>query len=321
MRVLSLTDLPCADHPGHVVTIGSFDGIHVAHQAILRELRSLARRLGVPSAVVTFRVPPKYFIRKEPPALLTTWEERVPLYRRFGVHEVLLLDFDDALMDTPADVFLHRFLVQGLRARWVVIGFNHRFGRNREGGPEFLARYVEPFNFGLTLLPPLTVDGLVVSSSMIRKLLREGQVARAARLLGYFYTVRGRVYADRGLGARTLVPTANVRVPPEKLLPAPGVYAVFLRVGRQRYPAVANLGTSPTVQERSHPVLEVHVPGHHLPLVRRTVEVAFVERLRGERRFPDLRALREQIQRDIETALTLLAGVQDPAKGPENTSD
>ncbi len=312
MRVLRTADLPCRAHPGHVVTIGSFDGLHVAHQAILREMKALARRLGLPPVVVTFRIPPKYFIRKEPPELLTTWEERVPLYRRFGVQEVLLLDFDDALMDTPADVFLHQFLVQGLRTRWVVIGFNHRFGRNREGGPEFLARYVEPFNFGLTLLPPLQVDGLVVSSSVIRKLLRQGQVAQAARLLGYPYTVRGRVYADRGLGSEALVPTANVAVPPEKLLPAPGVYAVYLKVGRNRYPAVANLGTSPTVKERSQPVLEVHVPGQSLRLVRRLVEVAFVQRIRDEQRFPSLAALREQIQRDIEVALQTLARAKVP---------
>ena len=315
MRILKPSDLPCSEHSGHVVTIGSFDGLHVAHQAILREMQALSRRLGVPSVVVTFRVPPKYFIRKEPPQLLTTWEERVPLYRRFRVQEVLLLDFDEALMDTPADVFLHQFLVQGLRARWVVIGFNHRFGRNREGGPEFLARYVEPFDFGLTLLPPLKVDGLVVSSSVIRKLLRRGEVARAARLLGYFYTVEGRVYADRGLGHRALVPTANLAVPPEKLLPAPGVYAVFLQVGRRRYPAVANLGVSPTVQERSRPVLEVHVPGHSLQLEGRRVRVAFVERLREEQRFPSLEALRKQIQEDTQRALAILQRVDSLRSG------
>ncbi len=315
MRILKPSDLPCSEHPGHVVTIGSFDGLHVAHQAILREMQALSRRLGVPSVVVTFRVPPKYFIRKETPQLLTTWEERVPLYRRFRVQEVLLLDFDEALMDTPADVFLHQSLVQGLRARWVVIGFNHRFGRNREGGPEFLARYVEPFDFGLTLLPPLKVDGLVVSSSVIRKLLRRGEVARAARLLGYFYTVEGRVYADRGLGHRALVPTANLAVPPEKLLPAPGVYAVFLQVGRRRYPAVANLGVSPTVQERSRPVLEVHVPGHSLQLEGRRVRVAFVERLREEQRFPSLEALRKQIQEDTQRALAILQRVDSLRSG------
>ncbi len=313
MRVLSPSELPCTLHRGHVVTIGSFDGLHVAHQALLREMVARSRRMGIPSVVVTFRVPPKYFIRREPPRLLTTWEERLPLYRKLRVQEILLLDFDEALMDTPADVFLHQFLVQGLQARWVVIGFNHRFGRNREGGPEFLARYVEPFQFGLTLLPPLKVDGLVVSSSVIRKLVQEGAVDRAARLLGYFYTIHGRVYADRGLGQKTLVPTANIAPPPEKLLPASGVYAVFLRVGRTRYPAVANLGVSPTLQERQQPVLEVHVPHQQVNLVGRKVAVEFVARLRGEQRFPDVDSLRKQIQKDIEQALHLLKEVRGPS--------
>ncbi len=312
MRVLRLSDLPCADHAGHVVTIGSFDGLHIAHQAILREVQRVSRRLGIPSVVVTFRIPPKFLIRRQPPQLLTTWEERVPLYRRLRVREVLLLDFDEALRDTSAEAFLRRVIVEGLRARWVVIGFNHRFGRGREGGPEFLARRVEPFNFGLTVLPPLRVDGLVVSSSTIRDLLRQGRVAQARRLLGYAYRVRGRVYADRGLGRRVLVPTANVDVPPEKLLPAPGVYAVFLRVGRRPYPAVANLGVSPTVEERPRPVLEVHVPGEHLRLEGHAVEVVFVDRIRGERRFPTLQDLKEQIRRDVQEALERLQTVEVP---------
>lgn len=299
MKVYRTFAHPCR-HEGHITTVGGFDGVHKGHQRILQEMTRLKEELQLPTLVVTFEVPPKFRIENRPPELLTTVDEKLELLETAGVDEVVLLAFDDRIRNTPAAEFLEHYLLRELRSRWIVLGYNHRFGKGREGSPAFLAERVETLGFGLTLIPPWTHKGIPASSSNIRRLLKAGQVTDAAALLGRPYTVRGKVVRGRDLGKRLGFPTANLDVPPEKLLPADGVYAVRVRWQNHPYWGAANLGVAPTTGPNQPRRLEVHLLNFdHQSLYNETLEVEFLRFLRHEQRFESLDALKAQIQQDL----------------------
>ncbi len=299
---------PC-HHSGHITTVGGFDGVHIGHQRILQEMAHLKGALGVPTLVVTFEVPPKFIIEERTPNLLTTVNEKLALLEASGVDEVVLLEFNEALRNTTASEFLERILLEELRSQWIVLGFNHRFGKGREGTPAFLAERVETLGFGLTLIPPLKYKGIPASSSNIRRLLKEGKVEDAAALLGRPYAVSGTVVEGRKAGKLLGFPTANLQVPPEKLLPADGVYAVRVRWQGRSFWGAANLGTAPTFGPDHPRQLEVHILNfNHQSLYGQEIEVEFLRFIRKEQRFESVEALRAQIERD-------LAAVRDLAKG------
>lgn len=274
-----------------VVAVGSFDGVHLGHQHLLRQALAEAKTLKEPLLVYTFDPPTKVFTRGE--GFLMDLQEKVEALRGVGVELILAVPFNEEFARRPPEAFLED--LRALQASRVYVGEDFRFGRGRAGGPEALER-VAPTR----VVPLLSLGGEAVKSSRIRALLKEGKVEEARHLLGRPYGAYGVVVEGDRMGRRLGFPTANLAVHPLKVLP-PGVYAVEAEGAFGRYKGVANVGTRPTLggEERR---LEVHLLGFAGELYGEEVRVRFLKRLREERRFPSLEALKAQIAQDVEAA-------------------
>ena len=274
-----------------VVAVGSFDGVHLGHQYLLRQALSEAKTLKAPLLVYTFDPPTKVFTRGE--GFLMDLQEKVEALREVGVELILAVPFNEEFARRPPEAFLED--LRALQASRIYVGEDFRFGQGRAGGPEALER-VAPTR----VVPLLSLGGEAVKSSRIRALLREGRVEEARHLLGRLYGAYGVVVEGDRMGRRLGFPTANLAVHPLKVLP-PGVFAVEAEGAFGRYKGVANVGTRPTRggEERR---LEVHLLGFAGELYGEEVRVRFLKRLREERRFPSLEALRAQIAEDVAEA-------------------
>ncbi|MFA5110681.1 MAG: bifunctional riboflavin kinase/FAD synthetase [Desulfobaccales bacterium] len=290
-----------------VVTIGNFDGVHLGHRAILGLVVQRARELGGQAVAVTFDPHPVKLLRPEINLpLLTTQEQKLRLLSASRLDAVVVLPFTEEFAALPARDFVRQYFFERLRAREVVVGHDYCFGRGREGNIDLLKEMGETYGFTVQVVWAVEVDRAVVSSSLIRALLRLGKVTEAGRLLGRPYGVAGRVIQGKGRGAKLLgVPTANILTPNE-LMPSSGIYAVWVRRGEEILPGVANIGTCPTF-DNSELSLEVHLMEFSGDLYGENLEVQFVTRLREEQRFPSLEALAAQIHADIAAARQALA--------------
>ena len=294
------------------LALGTFDGLHNGHRAVIDVLRRLSEGDAGEAVVTTFDPHPLTVVA--PPAepfLLTTLEERIELLKTTGIDTLVIVRFDQHLRMLAAQAWLER-IEQSLHPRRVVISSTHAFGHNREGDPAMLQRWAVPRGVDVAIVPAVTDDGTVVSSTAVRARLRDGDVRTAGRWLGRWYTVRGTVVAGAGRGRQLGVPTANLAVASGKLIPAHGVYAAYATVGQATYLAAVNIGVRPTFGGDS-PAVEAHLIDVEIALYGRTLELAFVERLRPERRFPDAAALRAQLTGDIDSARRILAERQPEA--------
>lgn len=304
--------LPLEGYPGAVVSIGVFDGVHLGHQAILAaNVRQSAER-GLRPSVVTFRHHPKQVLLGRAPRTLTSLPHRLELFRRAGIEHTLALAFDEELRETPAEVFVRRILEGALGARHYVLGFDSKFGRNREGGPELLQRLGYPVD----VVPQVVVDKRAVSSSAIREAVELGDLEGAARMLGRPVSVLGRVVRGDALGRTLGFPTANLDLEHE-LHPPPGVYACRARLldgDVHPRPAVTNIGVRPTVGggTPAEPRIEVHLLDFEGDLYDQSLEVEFARALRPERRFEGMEELRAQIGRDVAAAREVLGPGENP---------
>lgn len=316
----SAADLPAPTRAGSVVSVGVFDGVHLGHREILRRNVERARSLGARSTVVTFAQHPKSVLLGRAPRTLTSLEHRLELFRRAGIEHTVALTFDEALRRIPAAEFARSFLGDRLAARTLVLGFDSKLGREREGTPEFL----RALGFDVEVVEQVIVGGRAVSSTAIREAVELGDLEGAARMLGRRVAVYGEVVRGKQLGRTLGFPTANLDLHHE-LRPPNGVYAGWARptgpdeaapegstphgaVNGERWPAVANIGVRPTItgDRPELPLVEVHLLGFEGDLYGRSIELEFVARLRDEQRFPDVGALRRQIQADVERARALL---------------
>jgi riboflavin kinase / FMN adenylyltransferase len=308
-----------AEHRGCAVTIGTFDGVHVGHVAMIARLREHARRLGVPATLVTFEPTPReYLDPTNAPARLTRLRERLPLFARAGVERCIVLRFDEHLRSVHGAEFVERLLDRRLGARAVMVGHDFRFGYKGEADVEALRAAAPAHGFELDVLAPVMIDGERVSSSGVRTALAAGDLDRAARWLGRRYSMQGRVIEGERLGRKLGFPTANLGMH-RRVAPLTGIFAVRVHVGAPHpsslaagagrgsgLPGVASLGTRPTVDGREL-LLEAHVFDFDGDLYRRHIEVEFVRRLREERRFESLDALVAQMHEDARAARAALS--------------
>lgn len=293
--------------PGTVATIGNFDGVHLGHQHLIRTLACRGERLGWPVTVVLFEPQPlEYFFRERAPARLTRLREKLVRLKDLPVDQVLLLRFNRRLATLPAWDFIERVLAKGLGVRYLVVGDDFRFGRNREGDFALLEAAGVRYRFEVSAAPTFELDGMRVSSTRIREALEQEDMALAQRMLGRTYSMCGRVIAGRRRGRDLGFPTANLD-PQRRKSPISGVFAVTVKgVADQPWPGVANVGVRPTVEKGSKVLLEVHLFDFEGDLYDRYLEVFFHHKLRDEMRFASVAALREQIQKDVAKARKLL---------------
>jgi riboflavin kinase/FMN adenylyltransferase len=294
-------DLPhrLPDSPQYpVVTIGVFDGVHRGHQKILDTALGVAA--GRPVAVVTFDPHPRAVLG---PAkrhrLLSPLPERLMLLAQWPVAAVGVLRFDQTIARQSYRDFVRQTLVEGMGAQVLVLGYNVRLGHQREGTPERLAALGQELGFAVELVAAVEVDGEVVSSTSIRHRLDGGDVEGAARLLGRPYALLGTVVRGQGRGRTLGLPTANLEVSPEKLVPSHGVYAVRTRFGDRVVSGALNIGTVPTFQDEGRRSVEVHLLDWEGDLYGSHLRLEFLSRLRDEQRFPDAAALLAAVRADL----------------------
>ena len=283
------------------LTVGNFDGLHLGHQELLRGVVDRARQAGLLAVAVTFDPHPTKLIRPaEAPPLIATLAQRLRGIEQLGVDAALVLRFDRAFSELSPENFLRTLLVDTLQMQLIRVGENFRFGYRHAGNVSLLQKLGMHYGFEVELVPPVIVRGEVVSSSAIRSAIQEGNVGRAMRLLGRPFALTGQIQIGTGQGHKLLVPTLNL-VPEQEVLPKVGVYATDTIVGGRIYHSATNVGYRPTL-EGSHLTIESHLFDFSGEITSGALEVHFWKRLRDEKKFPSVAALRAQIQRDLDTA-------------------
>ena len=291
------------EHKGCVATIGSFDGVHLGHQAILRQLIQVAREKNLPAVVIVFEPQPhEFFAGDKAPARLMRMREKLEALWSAGVDKVLCLHFNQELRSLSAEQFIDRVLVQGLAIKHLVVGDDFRFGCDRKGDFALLQIKGAELGFEVTDTHTLEIDGKRVSSTRIRHLLEAGDFAEAEKLLGKPYGINGRVVYGKQLGRQLGVPTANVDLRRYRS-PLHGVFAVtaIFKDGTQ-VQGVANIGVRPTVNGLKKPLLEVHLFNFSRDIYGVVIDVVFRHKLRDEQKFASLDELKAQLQTDISQA-------------------
>jgi len=301
MRIWNGIESYPEQNPAAVCTIGNYDGVHLGHRTILRRVTDDAGRLGAPSLLVTFSPHPLSVVAPErEPAHLQNRGQKLESLRECGLSDVLILAFTKELSLLDGETFFDQLLADRVRLAAVHVGENFVFGRDRSGHLDLLRRIGERRGFEVHGVPPVTIDGRVISSTAIRRALVEGDVALAHKMLGRPHTVAGEVVRGHGRGRGLSCPTANVE-PHNQVLPRPGVYVTETLVIAGRFPSVTNVGVRPTFGGESL-TLETHLLEFSDDLYHEQIAVPFLERLRDEKRFDDTDALADQIARDRAAA-------------------
>ena len=283
-----------------VIALGFFDGVHLGHGALLRRAAEEAKKRGCESAVFTFDRPPKEVITGVPCPLINSPEDRAELVKRlYGIDEMLMVPFDDEMRTTPWDRFVTDILVGRYGAVHLVAGHDHHFGHKNQGSPELLREKCAELGLGCDIIPAVTIGGVTVSSTHIRKLLEEGDVETARAFLGHPHVLTQTVGHGRQLGRTIGIPTANLVAAPHGLLPRRGVYAAKITLPDGRaFGGVTNVGVRPTVNNGQDVTVEPWILDFDGDLYGQAIRVEFYRRLRDERKFDSLAALRSQIETD-----------------------
>ena len=288
-----------------VLTTGTFDGVHRGHRVILERLTALAKKEHAESVLFTFHPHPRMvlFPSDNDLKLLSTQEEKIALLEATGLDHLLVIPFSRQFSRMHATEYVRDVLVGSIGVHSLVIGYDHRFGRNREGDLRLLEQLGEAFDFNLEEIPAQEVDHVKVSSTKVREALHTGQVTLANELLGYRYPLSGVVVKGDQLGRTLGFPTANIgAIDPYKLVPGNGVYAVTVQLRSGAHSGMLYIGERPTLDGGAgHLVVEVNIFDLDRDLYGETISVRFVERIRADERFADLDALKEQLHKDRDT--------------------
>ena len=296
MSLIRLEDM-AAFEGETAVCLGTFDGVHLGHQALLKTCCTLAEQLGCGTAAITFDRHPQSLFSENPPALLSSSHDRALLLKAYGMDLICSLPVSKEVMSTPWELFLENLLQQG--AVGFVCGDDFHFGHRGEGDAAKLSAFCAARNLPCVIVPEQLLSGRRISSSLIRNLIEAGEMETATHYLGHPHVLTGQVLHGRKIGRTLGVPTANLQIPAGIAVPKFGVYACRAIIGENVYPAVANVGTRPTVNGSSITV-EPWILDFEGDLYGQILQLEFFRFLRAETKFPDLDALKEQIYQDAE---------------------
>lgn len=292
-----------------IVTQGTFDGVHLGHQKILRQLKNLAEIENGETVLLTFFPHPRMVLQPEDNGLklLETIDEKIAHLEQLGIDHLLILPFTKSFSRLSAEEFVQNILIEGIGTKLMVVGYDHRFGKNREGSFPELSKLSVVYGFRVEEISAEDIDAVTISSTKIRQALMAGDLATANMYLGYPYRAQGKVVHGHKKGAGIGFPTANIHVEASyKLIPGDGVYAVEVLVKGQNYKGMVNIGAQPTFSERAH-AFEAHLFKFSEIIYGEDIEVVFHYRLRDEMRFESVEALRAQLEKDKFEALKLLS--------------
>ena len=290
------------------VAIGNFDGVHLGHQKILRVLTDEAKKKGLLPVVLTFSPHPIKVVGKGQIHMLQSLDQWIREIGHFPIHTVLILNFDRELANRTAQDFLENIVLKLLRAQEIIVGENFCFGRNREGCTDTLKKLAPKLSFDVRSIPPVSVNGIVVSSSNIRKLLWEGEIEKAATFLGRFYEIEGEVIKGKSRGQTLGFPTANIQTLNE-ITPG-GVFLSEVFLEGKYYPSLTNIGTCPTFHQKDRDI-ETYILHFDADIYGKTIRIRFLKKVREEINFDSPEALTHQIQKDIQIAEAFFSSQKD----------
>lgn len=283
-----------------VVTIGTFDGVHLGHQKIISILNETARKENGESIILTFWPHPRIVVSdyQDEIKLLNTLNEKIKIFRNLGVQNLVFIPFTKEFSKQAPSTFLKNIIIDRIKAKFIIIGFDHRFGHDREGSYQFLEENQLKYGYKTIEVEALEIEDVAISSTKIRKALEEGNIQKVTSFLGYEYSLTGFVKKGIGLGKKIGFPTANIEgIEQEKQIPVDGVYVVKVVVCNQQYFGMLNIGNNPTINNKGRSV-EVNIFDFNENIYDQPVNILFIERLRSEIRFDNLDLLTEQIQAD-----------------------
>ena len=288
-----------------LLTIGVFDGVHLGHKYLILQLKEHARQQNLLSGVITFRQHPQEVLSPQSKLpFLTDLSQRADLLKNEGIEAIITLSFTRELAQLSARQFLS-LLKKYIRMRGLVIGYDFALGRNKEGNTDALRALGQEMGFSVIVVPPIIIDGEVVSSTAIRNALAEGDMKRVQNLIERLFRLHGRVIIGAGRGMELGFPTANLDIDPEQALPAEGVYATWTYIDDKAYQSVTNIGYRPTFGDGERTV-EVYLLDYHTDLYEYELRIDIIERLRGEKKFDTVEELKKQITKDVEQGRTIL---------------
>jgi len=291
-----------------VVTIGTFDGIHLGHQEIISRIIELAKSVNGETALVTFWPHPRYVLspNNENMKLLTTFDEKAEILSQLGLDHIVKVNFTKEFSQWTSEQFIQRIIISALHTKRLVIGYDHRFGKDREGGFEHLKKHSDRYGFKVEEIPKQTIDDVGISSTKIRNAVDEGKVELAHDFLGRFYEINGKVVSGDKIGKTLGFATANIQVEePYKLVPADGAYAVIAEINSKQYKGMLNIGYRPTVDGKTKKI-EANIFEFNDNIYGEKIKVSFIKRLRDEIKFDSKAELSNQLQKDKEKAMQIL---------------
>jgi len=292
-----------------VVTVGVFDGVHKGHIAILDRVKHSAQEVQGETVIVTFWPHPRLVLNQDVSIkLINTIEEKLQLFEKFGVQHIVIIPFTEEFSKISSQQFIEDILVNKLKVNHLIIGFNHHFGKAREGNFELMNEYSKQFGFTLEKLDAQMVENEKVSSTLIRTSLNNGDIITANKYLGYDYMITGKVVEGKKIGRTIGFPTANILVNQDyKLVPKTGVYAVEVEVSGKRYPGMLNVGYNPTIDPaRTKLNIEAHLLNFSGDLYEMDITLLFKQRIRDEIKFEGLDQLKKQLNSDKAEVLKIL---------------
>lgn len=307
MRVYrSLNELPVIKNA--IVTQGTFDGVHAAHRVIINRVKELAQQRNGETVLMTFDPHPRLVLFPDDHGLklLQTLDEKISALEKEVIDHLVVIPFTKAFSELTSLQFISDILVSKIGTKVLVIGYDHRFGKNREGAFDHLKTSSSQYGFEVEEIPEQDVEEVAISSTRIRKALEIGDVVTASKYLGKFYAITGEVTQGKQLGRTIGYPTANIKIEDQnKLIPADGVYAVKVVFNNQTYGGMLNAGYRPTVDGIAHSI-EVHIFDFNENIYNQRVEILYVNKLRGEMKFSGLDALKNQLEKDKLHAIAVL---------------
>jgi riboflavin kinase/FMN adenylyltransferase len=305
--VIIFDSIDSFDFPASAITIGAFDGVHEGHVSVIRHLQEAAGKKNIPSVILTFQNHPQFFFNPHSDfKLLTTIDEKTTLLNQTGIDALVFMPFDNSIASMPYCEFVKSVLHEKLRAKHIIMGYDHRFGKGGEGTFPLVKECAKDIEIDVEQASELNL-GEHLSSSRIRKALAEGNVAHAAKLLGYYYGFDATVVHGRQLGRNIGFPTANLSpLSPDKLLPSLGVYVVKIYLENKVHVGMLNFGVKPTIDKGLLPTAEVHIFNFQDDIYGKNVRVEFLDRIRDEMKFSSLDELRTKISHDKEVAEKIL---------------
>lgn len=290
-----------------VATIGFFDGVHPGHRFLLQEMQTIAKEQHLPSAVITFSTHPRVVLHSDyQPKLLNSFDEKIELLAQTGVDSIIVMDFTPELAALTADAFITDVLAAQWHVKTLLIGYDHRFGHQRSDGFEQYVAYGKACGMEVLKAASYSEKGIAVSSSTIRRLIESGDVETAANLLGYHYSLKGHVISGHQLGREIGFPTANIAVDEKfKVLPRNGSYAARIRINNQTYNGMVYIGSRPTLEHDHTLSIEVNIFDFAEDIYNKPITIEFIQFIREDMKFGSLDALKKQMQKDKNQALSV----------------